>query len=246
MTGSDPRAVLRQTIWSGRAFLRNPVGDGERTCSICTGSTNSGFIACYKCGHAVASSTPDLLGFVTYAWPNHQSGRTMYAYKDTVPSPSNDLVAAMLTYALVTHWSCMAAANMPPDSWAVVPSLKGRAGQHPFEALAGPVLSRFPRTEVAAAPTIVGPREYRPANFVVGDVLGTHVLLLDDTWVSGNHLRSVTTALREAGVARVTGVVVARWLEPVFAEKVPFIGPRKDAFDPDLCPFTGGACKSTM
>jgi phosphoribosylpyrophosphate synthetase len=66
--------------------------------------------------------------------------------------------------------------------------------------------------------------------------------LLDDTWTTGGHLQSASAALKAAGAHRVTGLVVARWLDPEFAETKAFINALTTGFEPLLCPFTGGYC----
>jgi phosphoribosylpyrophosphate synthetase len=88
------------------------------------------------------------------------------------------------------------------------------------------------------------PREISRTHFsAVGLPRGAHVLLVDDTWASGGHAQSAALALREAGAARVSVLVVARWLKHDFAHNETFVRELASReYDPLLCPWTRGQC----
>lgn len=242
---SDSLATLRSAIINtGSGYLRNPVWSAGLTCMSCSGVPGVGYATCWACSARIG--TPDLsdrLGFITYAWPSHQSGWVMYGYKASPPAPANrEIVTLMLTYAVAAHWECMAAPDgSVPDGWATVPSLRGRTGD-PIGVIGSKVLRSQSRVSIAAAEQIVSPRSYRPANFVVAPTTARHVLLLEDTWTTGSHVESAATALKHAGVDRVTTLVVARWLDPAWAETKQVIAGLPKTFEPDICPFTGSRC----
>jgi hypothetical protein len=98
-----------------------------------------------------------------------------------------------------------------PDLWAVVPTGRGRFGEHPLAALAAPCL-RLPRVSFSARPGAEDRgRELDPAWLrVAAPVRGLDVLLLDDTWVTGSSAQSAAVALKLAGAGRVAIVVLGR------------------------------------
>lgn len=204
-----------------------------------------GFADCYACGGRAGSpGLADLLGFVTYGWHGSQAGHVMYAYKAKPPgATSRELVTYLLTYAAVAHWDCIARqGGSHPDGWAFVPSLAGRQGAHPLAEIASQFMGTVPNVPVIANAVTGGARNFNPAHFTVPPTNVQHVLLLDDTWTTGGHLQSVSAALKAAGVQRVTGLAVARWLDPGWSATKTFIDSLPEAFDPALCPYTGLPC----
>jgi hypothetical protein len=73
-------------------------------------------------------------------------------------------------------------------------------------------LSAGPRA--AARGREVSPGWLRLPGDEAGGVPGASVLVVDDTWVSGGTAQSVAVALKRAGAARVTIVVLGRHLDP--------------------------------
>jgi ComF family protein len=53
-------------------------------------------------------------------------------------------------------------------------------------------------------------RNLRQAFSVKADVSGLHVCIVDDVMTTGSTLEAIASALKSAGVARVSGIVVAR------------------------------------
>lgn len=241
---SDPLDSLRSIIiQSGGGFLRNVQWADPATCGTCAGIPGVGYSTCYRC--ASRSGSPGLLdnlGLVTYAFDGTQAGHMMYAYK-AKGATTAELVASLLTYAVVGHWSCIAAGSgSVPDAWAYVPSLSGRHGVHPLEAIATKFMGAVPLVPVAQGSPTGDRRTFRADNFLVGDTSARHVLLLDDTWVTGGHMQSASAALKRAGVQIVTGLAVARWLDPVWANTKQFVAGLPQDFDPAICPFGGRRC----
>lgn len=242
---SDELDALREyVVQSGGSFLRNVQWRKGVTCRICAGVVTPGYAECRACSPRSGTPGPaDDLGFVTYAWRLSQAGQVMRAYK-AGGQTSHQLVRALLAYAVVAHWPCIALrADSPPDGWAVVPSLSGRPGPHPLQELAEPVMIHVPHVSITANAVADEARTFNPAHFGVPATTATHVVLLDDTWASGGHFQSASAALKRAGVNRVTGLVIARWLEPEWGRTQRFIEGLPPGFDPDLCPFTGRPCR---
>lgn len=240
----DARQLL---IQSGAGFLRNVFWEAGVTCKVCAGIPNPGFDLCLACSdRRLRVDLADRLGFVTYAWQPDQTGQVMYGYKDARPASANvRLMQLMVSYAVVAHWQCTADGSLgTPTHWAVVPSLKNRGRAHPLRGLAEPVLRNLTEIAVTAAPLpITNPRGVLAANFVVPPTDAHHVLVIDDTWARGGHVQSVALALKQAGVRRVTALVMARWLDPAWSTTRSFISDRLDAdFEPYVCPFTGERC----
>lgn len=237
--------LRRHIITTGSTFLRNAQRSPGVTCTTCGGIPNPGFTDCYACGgRADSPGLADLLGFITYAWDGSQAGRMMYAYKANPPGEtSRELVIYLLTYAVVAHWDCIARQEgSHPDGWAYVPSLSGRKGAHPVTEIASRFMGNVPNVPVSPSVITGSARSFDPAHFSVPPTTARHVLLLDDTWTTGGHLQSVSAALKVAGVEQVTGLAVARWLDPRWGSTREFIDGLPPTFDPAICPFTGLPC----
>ncbi|QYF74750.1 phosphoribosyltransferase [Cryobacterium sp. PAMC25264] len=74
-------------------------------------------------------------------------------------------------------------------------------------------------------------------------VMGAHVVVFEDSWVTGAAAQSVALALRNAGASRVSIVVIGRilnydwWPTPALVDKF-----KDKTWNGTLCPVTGGAC----
>lgn len=246
MVGHSPALdTLRDyIIRSGTAFLRNTQWVSGVTCSTCAGIVNPGFGQCRPCAERASSpQLADNLGFVTYGWDGGQAGRVMYAYKAN-GATSYQLISSLLGYAVVAHWDCIAShAGSHPDGWAYVPSLSGRQGVHPLAQIASQFMGAVPNVPIIANQVTDGARTFNAAHFTVSPTMRRHVLLIDDTWTTGGHLQSAAAALKAAGVERVTGLAVARWLELKWGTTETFIANLNSDFDPAVCPYTGVACQ---
>lgn len=241
---TPPLDTLRaHIITTSSAFLRNVQWTPGVTCPNCGGVVTPGYNVCRPC--SARSGQPglaDRLGFVTYGSDGSQAGRIMYAYKAN-GATSYQLVSSLLTYAVVAHWDCIAGeVGGYPDGWAYVPSLSGRQGAHPLFQIASQFMGTVPHVPVSANAVKGSARNFDPTHFAVSSTSARHVLLLDDTWTTGGHLQSVSAALKLTGVTHVTGLAVARWLDPSWATTRTFIDGLPATFDPALCPYTGLPC----
>jgi hypothetical protein len=127
----------------------------------------------------------------------------------------------------------------------VVPSLTSRPGRHPFAELAHPMNAASDTVALMPAPDARCDRAIND-KFVLQPAArleGRHVLILDDVWTTGSNAQSAALAVRRAGAAAVSVMVVGRWLSPDRRGTADFIATRlRRDYDPNICPLTGGDC----
>ena len=242
-------ARLRDALVSvAGGYLHNPVRQSHVTCADCL-TPVADFERCYTCkSHRAHYGLSDATAFLTYAVAGQKSGYMMREYKaQPAIAEHRTVVGLLLLLALCEHTICAsAAAGLPVTHWAIVPSLPAKPGEHPLRSL---VINHTPGQEVrvAAADGTQRPRDINPAHFTCTARLpsGSHALLIDDTWVTGGHAQSAALALRNAGTAKVSVLVVARWIKADFADNKKFIGDlASHDYDPRICPWTSGLCGS--
>jgi orotate phosphoribosyltransferase-like protein len=158
------------------------------------------------------------------------------------------VVAQLLSSAMQLHEHCFSAvAGVPVSVRCVVPSLTYRSGVHPLVSVAesvGLVVDSVLTPGLDARCD----RRVRAGKFAVNpatDVEGRHVLVIDDVWTTGSNAQSAALALRRAGAAVVSVLVIGRWLSPGNPSTRLFIQSRLDTpYDTHVCPVTGGRCPS--
>ncbi|MET8156921.1 phosphoribosyltransferase [Sphaerisporangium sp. NPDC005289] len=175
----------------------------------------------------------DIVVPISYAVKRTQHAYGLAAYKAAVPSPEIQTnLLNLLLYFMVDHMGCVAEAARVTQ-WshvAVVPSTKGRSGEHPLRALLGDRVG-LPWVDLTVNPGISPDvRQFRKDWFKVPgeDVKGAHVLLLDDTWTTGSRVQSVSYALKAAGAARVAAIVLGRHANPEWDGWKPILAEIKD------------------
>lgn len=235
-------SIRRKTCWGCRGVLLN---SSPEVCPKCSASNDSS-------GNRAGI---DRSGSVFYACKGFRSGELMHRYKDAHASPSDLILVKALTRIALAHSECVGKlAEMPSQYWASVPSLRKRSAEHPFHRLVAEIQNLGAEIVVGAAnradsASDAQRREVNPDFFTVLTPIpkGSHITVVDDTWVSGGHARSVAQALKRAGAKQVSVLALARWLDPtkpyprwVYENVI-----RPQRFDPDICPWTGGACPST-
>jgi predicted amidophosphoribosyltransferase len=245
----DQETVRRlKSVLISRAggYLRNPVRRDGVTCAVCATPT-AGFQRCYICNrHRAHTGLADACAFLTYAIAGQQSAYVMRGYKARPPLEEHRaIVRLLLAVGLSGHAPCPSAlAGVPVTHWASVPSLPAQPGEHSLHKIA---TSLAPGSEVSlsAASEARFPREVSPDHFhsAAPLPLGSHVLLMDDTWTGGGHAQSAALSLRRAGAARVSVLVVARWIKKDFGDNAGFLRDLADRdYDPVICPWTGANC----
>jgi predicted amidophosphoribosyltransferase len=260
---TDFRDTVRERVGE---FFRNTARIPGRTCEVCTTPVD-GYQRCLRCHDDARSWDGELADIVVplaYAYEHtpahraqagrHQSEQHMWSYKNVPPGPGcvSDLTL-MLATALHFHHACAAqTVGAPWQAWAVVPSSRHhRAGDHPLERLAraaglGRPSSRLPdqvRLVLVGEPG--EDRDVHEDRFAVLDpdvTQGQHILLLDDTWVTGASAQSAAITLNHAGATAVTTLCLARWVKEsnTRADVAGFFATLSTPYDPLSCPVLGG------
>jgi hypothetical protein len=232
-------------------YLRNVVREPGVTCAVCAAPVD-GFSRCWRCEqNQRIGGLADVVVPLTYAIGGTQSATMLWHYKDdpvrAVREQHSLIINWLLFLAISAHERCIGAvAGMPVSRRVAIPSLSGRAGEHPFTALARWMNAVGDSLSLVASPGAMCDRAVSGDKFVVRPGVrldGQHVLVLDDTWTTGSNAQSAAVALRRAGAERVSVMVVGRWLSPGYGSTGGFIEKRLQRdFDANVCPVTGGTC----
>jgi len=178
----------------------------------------------------------------------------MWSYKEAFPGPGCVVdLTMMLLVVLQWHRRCAETrVGLPWQTWAVVPSSRRtRVGEHPLVRLGmdaglGVESTRLAldRAQLAAVGQPGADRDVRADRFAVLNpevVAGRHVLLIEDSWVTGATLQSAAVTLKQAGAAMVTVLCLARWLrEDGPADAAGYFGELPAFYDALSCPIFGG------
>ena len=229
-------------------FLRNVVREPARTCRVCA-TPAGGYPLCWRCGdHQAFSLLADLVVPLAYAIDGTESAAVVRNYKNHPLRRERErcgsIVGEVLRLGMSLHERCLVAVvGQPVFACVVIPSMTSRFGVHPMMS-------------IAESLGLVGDVVLRPAldarcdrvvdaeKFVVeGAVTGRHVLVLDDVWTTGSNAQSAALALRRAGAAAVSVMLIARWLNPRHPLSPRFIREHlRDHYNPLVCPITGDRC----
>jgi len=157
---------------------------------------------------------------IAYAVRGGQLVGDLWGYKSdrAEAAESAARLRAMLAAYLADHGeSVWQAAGMEaaPAAVAVLPSGRGRPGAHPLPALVRSCVD-VPLVGLSVAPQEAAHRRGVDPGWlrVDGPVVGTDVLVVDDTWVSGGSAQSAAVALKLAGARRVAIIVLGRYVNP--------------------------------
>ena len=223
----------------------------SRQCNLCRAPVDETYDFCFQCNRRLFTR-PDLAGFVAYAVKNRQSGAEMRRYKDRHPSPQAFKNVLLLLEQGLSHLHCAERLlGTPVGAFAVMPSRSHYQADalSPLQRLCDRTLpENMPLVGLRPTQGAISDRQVHEDAFEVFAPPDTpHVILIDDTWVSGATVLSAVASLRKTGVQQVSVLTLARWLDPGF-------GPTRDFLtlgsqDPswrrpqDVCPFTlTGSC----
>lgn len=222
-----------------------------RVCRLCRAPVDR-YKYCFRCNGASGLVRPDAAGFVSYAISDEQTGQDMYRYKGMQPSVQAVSNVQLLLEHGLRHLRCVnQIVGTNVQAVSVMPSRSHYQSGAPSQlqklcALRLPAGLLTVGIEPVAGAT--SNRKVDPASFVVPAPAGwSHVLLIDDTWVSGGTVMSAVGALRAAGAAKVSSLALARWLDPGYGTTKPLVGEIEAAngWSPPqrVCPFTlSGVC----
>jgi hypothetical protein len=187
-------------------------------CATCYLVTRPGYRRCFKCEEhhwLAAGELADAVMPLGYAISGGQLATDLWRYKSGVDAAQAAArLRGRLTGFLREHRGCLwRAAGMPggPQRWAVVPSGRGRTGDHPLTALVAPYLRGAPVRLGVRAGRFARGRDLDPGWLIArGQLRGADVLLVEDTWVTGGSVQSAAIALKRAGARRVAVLVLGR------------------------------------
>jgi hypothetical protein len=206
-----------------------------------------GYELCYQCSRQRDhGGMADAVAPLTYAVAGGQSGYVMRGYKANPAVEEHRAIVAILSVLGVSkHGACAGGlVGRAVTHWATVPSLPAKPGEHPLHRIIARC-AQWPEVPLVAASEAANPRELNSSHFSAGVQLpgDAHVLLVDDTWTSGGHAQSATMALRRVGAARVSVLVIARWVRGDYGDNAKFLRDLSGRdYDPDICPWTGDRC----
>jgi hypothetical protein len=250
--------------------MSNPLRLPGTTCSICTREVGDGYQRCFRCkadrennaapfelgppgNQPSPYRTADLVVPLSYAVKGHQAYTDLLQYKSAV-SPSQaaqERLSVLTALFQVCHGRCIdRVIGQPVTDLAVLPSLQDRQGPHPLQSISHHLPRTWQRIQLTAARYLpadpAARRQTNPAFFHCPEPLhNRHVVLFDDTWVTGGHAQGAALCLRNAGAARVTVLTLGRCLEPSWPDTLSFLrrfGLPMKPYDVAICPVTGGSC----
>jgi phosphoribosylpyrophosphate synthetase len=160
----------------------------------------------------------------------------------------------MILGATYIHGHCIA--RRAGGLWQAVtfvPSRSRPGPEHPVVQLAQSV-AEYQGVDARRILLATGPSNHADKRLALADrfavsdeyrryVRGRHVLVIDDTWVTGGSAQSAALTLKAAGASAVTILCVARWLNHTFtAEHAAIVESNVVPYDAMCCPVTGGHC----
>lgn len=230
-------AQMRPIYW-------NPIRSAE-TCAVCLRPVPEGDEVCGPCGWHIRSGAPlaDAVIPLTYAARGSQAMKDSYQYKEPLEAlhrGARRRLLGLFDETMERHAWCIADLSPAPRAVTTVPSSSGRS-PHPIDlfverlATAQQLLRYVGPSGDPQARRVFAPERWE----VLDEVAGLHVLLVDDTWVSGARMQSCASALKQAGAAYVSAVVLVRHLDEYGAAPAFLEQHKSRRYDPAVCPVTG-------
>lgn len=243
------QAVADELETAAGSYLQSTIREAGVTCDVCGTPVASPYTRCLHCTSHASSGLPlaDRVGSLIYAVkPQSQSYLLVYNYKSPTAGPSLEpQVMALLGLGLRGHTDCATKlADAHSTAWAVVPSAKGRSKLHDLVsqlANLGAHEIKIDFTGTARPDRSLHPELWKVH---VPRQRPEHVLLVDDSWVTGSHAQGVASSLKTAGIPKVSVFTIAKVLDPNWGPNPEFIKNRlaTPAFNKMRCPWTGGDC----
>lgn len=221
---------MRDLVLAQAPSLSAPLPGAGGLCGVCRGPARRSSAHCFQCElhvQCAPGSLADVVLPVVFAPKGSLVAQFLWQYKavlakgdDPLSTPARGpaeartasaLVRALLLVFLRDHGACAwrLAGFDRPTHVAVVPTTRGRPGEHPLRRLIAPYLG-LPWVRLAPGRPDQRERDLDPRRFRSALVPGARVLLLDDTWTTGASAQSAAMALRLAGARSVATVVVGR------------------------------------
>jgi adenine/guanine phosphoribosyltransferase-like PRPP-binding protein len=193
----------------------------------------------------LGAGTADVVVPVSLALKGEQYANELWRYKNAVGPQQQYFrtgLAAVLWRFLAMHEECVRTHCAVPsfDIVTTVPSTSGRAG-HPLRAMVaemtGATRDRYRDLLVATPEAADLGRAASFRRYASAALRGENVLLIDDTWATGNHAQSAAAALKAAGAGTVAIVVLGRHLNIDYGDTAEHVAQaRLRRFSWDTCP----------
>lgn len=242
------RLVAGELIREAGPTLASVIRERGITCEVCGAPIDRAGVRCIPCGRHAQSMLPlaDRVGSMIYAVEGEtQAYKIVHDYKAVRPGPSLQRhMRALLGLGLWGHARCAAVlSGENRHGWVVVPSTQARTTLRTLVLSTGWPLSDEVAVEFVGVNRV---RDLRPQDWRVLDsaTLPEHILVVDDSWVTGANAQSVASMLKASGVNQVSVFTVARVLRADFNPNPDFIRRRlrPPVFDWTRCPWTGADC----
>lgn len=250
MEPGDPLAAARKLVEPQRNYLRNPLRPGRDVCPVCRGPKPPAESLCERCAHHRAECgglLADAVVPMSYAIAYHndlsQHSWTLYTYKSQRARSAEGArrLRALFDVFIRTHAPCLARLlGGRPSHYAIVPSSSGRA-VHPLRGIARLEGLEHLETSVSnsyraqQSPRVFTPDAFEPLR---RDLVGARVLVVDDTWTTGNTAQALAHRLKTAGAASVVVLLFGRWADYRRKSWRLLVDRRKnDVFDLRTCGF---------
>ncbi|MBR8642638.1 hypothetical protein KEF29_33360 [Streptomyces tuirus] len=204
-------------------FLVHPLLPGSGVCQICRGPAKDGYPTCWPCHEAsrvLGTGVADTVVPVSLALKGEQYANELWRYKNAAGPQQQYFrmgLAAVLWRFLALHESCISDHCAVPGFGIVttVPSTSGRA-DHPLRTIAagsvGVTRERYRDLLTPTPDAAALGRTASPSRYTASALWGENVLLIDDTWTTGNHAQSAAAALKAAGAGSVAILILGRHL----------------------------------
>lgn len=264
------REVDAQIVRRHGSFLRNVRLGAPGVCHVCAAPVGAGYKLCLACNKTLSavnrSRSPnqlaDRIAFMTYAVENRQAYSVLRGYKKPEPDDGRSPQSAdryIQSITLWTLWLLERHAQCAHDlsgiggrawMWATIPSVRSaRRGEHPLHRIVKQIWgSRYREVPIRLPERLhTRPRDYDSNLFTAEPVPPrTHVIVVDDSWTTGANLQSAATALKKAGAAQVSGMVLGRLLRDSWGPTKEFIDSDRfrTPFDPTICPWAAQASQA--
>ena len=228
---SELRSVLDETLKKRAGSYLKPVRYDSRNnqvCAVCGGFKDAKYRYCRGCymTHMATKDDDDtkqLLAnrvacgfYAVEEWG--QTYKVLHDYKEATPAADDHrlVIKSILSLHTLGHLDCLQdKAGVPVTAWATVPSTKSskRFGKkHPLHELLREVLPMIP--EVVLSTDRQKTREFDPDTFTLisdpDERKLKHILLIDDSWVTGSTVQSAAACLKLAGAGEVSIYCVGR------------------------------------
>lgn len=253
---ADYRRALESTYGS---VLTRALPGPVHACATCRGAAGNDYKFCPACNGRYGQGKTPRLGFCLYAVKGAQLYRSLFAYKESGEAryvqDARQLIRGVLYFAFADHYRCLEAQEGSVDAWCIVPSLRPTANtksvDHALSRIASSVIGdRLPELNLWTTPG-EGKRVYQPERLHLVHTpdadRARHVLLIEDTWVTGSNACSAAEALFREGIEKVSILTIARLVDSGYAPAQPLVDRIRDlANTPDsmwACPWTrSGNC----